>query len=357
MLIASDAKLLPRAIGKDIKLLNDRYYRSISQHNLGKGDRPWELVDLTAGLDQTQPWVGLEWENGFESGDAYRAAIDYMWASHHYWAVDGEGVGTWYGEFTFPPTELSKWLNKDSMFDSLLNFMHSTGNRMPGGPAVSDECQNCGSTAGLDDDGDCLTCGDGDPYDRNDVRSGWGMHINISSPISRDQQVGRILTNAGRVAINNALQAFTYEQNKTLFGRSPYGLGYQRCDPDRTQWWYEFKVFQTTDDIAAIDGYRSVTARLVSAIMQVEQETKNLINTKGGISVEREYGSDIYMRHKTVAVTAQNLFDFLSCKTDVLATSRVTSSGVYVSQRDVGLAPGVSHSGKQFVDRIKEIFS
>ncbi len=266
---------LERATVEDAK----EYKRIRARTSMFKGTRPWSLVDVTEDLDPSQPWIGMEWENGFTSLEKYQQVIDFVWAAYHGVTVDAEGPGPWFGEFTFSPTNLSDFNAETVPFFGLLNYMHDNGIRMPL------------SGYDLEEDGDdwedpdpdpvhgarpsptaywCSGCdewhGDGSPVeeyrDSEDLRDGWGIHVNISMPEMRDATYVEV--EVVGYCMNAALQRLNYEERLTFFGRDPYGWCYTVGGGGR--YWWEFKLFHTTDDKGAIAGYKTVINGLVQML-------------------------------------------------------------------------------------------
>lgn len=261
-----------KEINKTLRDLDASEYERIkTRSSMRKGTRPWEVVNTTAGLDPNQPWIGLEWENGFCSRAAYEKAVDFVWASYHYVTVDAEGPGPWFGEFTFSPQNLSTFNEGTTPFHGLLNFMHDNDIRMPHsgsdlevpeedavwedpsphpehGPRPSPSAAWCTTCRTWHDSGSSTTS-DRDRVeeyeDDEDLRSGWGIHANISTPRSR---AGMTSTEQGMItaAMSSALQSLSYAERDDVFGRNPYGWCYSMSNGSER--WWEFKLFRTTDD-------------------------------------------------------------------------------------------------------------
>lgn len=263
-----------------IKALDKAEYERIrSRSNMYKGTRPWVLADVTQDLDPDQPWIGMEWENGFTSLAKYQQAIDFVWAAYHGVTVDAEGPGPWFGEFTFSPTNLSDFNAGTTAFDGLLNFMHDNDIRMPlkgsdlerEGDAWEDPdpdpvrgarpsqdaywCDSCDAWHGSGSRMDSY-------YRADDLRAPWGMHVNISMPDMRDADYAEV--EYVEECMNSALHRLTREERVQFFGREPYGWCYTVGAGDRH--WWEFKLFRTTDDKEVIAGYKTVINGLVKML-------------------------------------------------------------------------------------------
>lgn len=231
--------LLPRALAG--------YLQKINNHELSKGVRPWQLVDVTADLDKSQPWIGLEWETGFCSRPQYQATVQWMWQNHHNWAVDAEGVGPHFGEFTFPPCNMSDFVNGTSMLDSMFNFMEDSGFKVP---------------LERSDVVDSGTYGWGYGSSSSDLRSGWGMHVNISVPGVRDNAAVYSLVTQVMRRVVTSMQNMSGSQKLALFGRNPYGYIYARNDGSQNLHWHEWKLFRTPGSREEIDNVRRVASRI-----------------------------------------------------------------------------------------------
>lgn len=285
------AKGLTKSEVKHLSKVDKAEYERIkTRSNMHKGVRPWERVDTMSGLDPTQPWIGMEWENGFRSRDAYERAVDFVWASYHFVTVDAEGPGPWFGEFTFSPQNLDSFNDGTTPFHGLLNFMHDNDLRMPlrGRDLIMPPEEEAWvdpsphPTRGARPDAHatwCVACNNwhagtahGERSDRSrverysnesDLRSGWGIHVNISTPQSRE---GMDVITANQITdrMNGSLRSLTQAQREQVFGRDPYGWCYSMRAGD-VRWW-EFKLFRTTDDREAIATYTRTINGLVKML-------------------------------------------------------------------------------------------
>ncbi|QHJ81608.1 MAG: hypothetical protein [Bacteriophage sp.] len=235
--------LLPQAIKK--------YGEMILAGNLSKGTRPWELVDVTSGLDPDSVWVGLEWETGFVSRQEYQGVIQYMWQTHHNWAVDDEGIGPYRGEFTFPPIELNKFTAGESMMDDMRKFMAEKN-------IITPTCYT-----------QIVNPSTKKKYTgRQDARDGWGMHVNISVPGARDNELKwNFLGETVRHIFQYLLDGEDDDILIPLFGRDPYGWMYSRQSGGLN--WHEFKLFRTPASDEEVDRIRMVTTRLAEMMHDI----------------------------------------------------------------------------------------
>lgn len=240
---ASALAKLPEAIKK--------YGEMILAGNLSKGTRPWELVDVTSGLDPDSVWVGLEWETGFVSRQEYQGVVQYMWQTHHNWAVDDEGIGPYRGEFTFPPIELNKFTAGESMMDDMRKFMAEKN-------IITPTCYT-----------QIINPSTKKKYTgRQDARDGWGMHVNISVPGARDNELKwNFLGEVVRHVFQYLLDQGDNDILLPLFGRDPYGWVYRRRGSGLM--WHEFKLFHTPASDEEVERIRMVTTRLAEMMHDI----------------------------------------------------------------------------------------
>lgn len=284
-LVDLTARRLDSRTASELKRMDaDEYSRIHSRSSMRKGYRPWELVDTTSGLDTAQPWIGMEWENGFRSLEKYQAAVDFVWAAYHNITVDAEGPGPWYGEFTFAPQNYSDFVAGTTPFDGLLNFMIDTDNRMP---LSWEDLETRGTWVdpsphpehGARPGPHATWCEECDAWHTNedvsepnmerwrgqrDLRAPWGIHVNISIPEVRPDILAD-RTRAISEQINGDLRTLSIAQRTELFGRQPYGFCFPMGGASVGRWW-EFKLFRTTDDPEAIAVYKRTIDGLVSML-------------------------------------------------------------------------------------------
>lgn len=247
---AKTLSLLPQAIKK--------YGEMILEGHLGKGTRPWELVDVTSGLDPDSIWVGLEWETGFVSRQEYQGVVQYMWQNHHNWAVDDEGIGPYRGEFTFPPIELSKFTAGESMMDDMRKFMAEKN-------IITPTCYT-----------QIINSSTKKKFTHiEDAREGWGMHVNISIPGARSDEVkwrflGQVVRYVFQFVLDDS-DVDEYDILIPLFGRDPYGWMYGRSSESAngSMHWHEFKLFHTPASDEEVARIRMVTTRLAEMMHDI----------------------------------------------------------------------------------------
>lgn len=281
--------LLPAAIKK--------YGEMIMNGVLGKGTRPWELVDVTSNLDPDSVWVGLEWETGFVSRAEYKGVVQYMWQNHHNWAVDDEGIGPYRGEFTFPPIELNKFSAGESMMDDMRKFMAEKN-------IITPTCYT-----------QIINPSSSKPYTgRQDARYGWGMHVNISIPGARDNELKYALLST---LVQHVFQYLLDGEDDDdilipLFGRDPYGWMYRRSGGGLK--WHEFKLFRTPASDEEVQRIRMVTTRLAEMM-------HDMVDNPSDYYTLPEKGS----QYATIGLpTAENMRDYLLGDVELLELTRST---------------------------------
>lgn len=240
---------------KDIQNAMNSILKRTLDHNQHKSTRPWELVDVTAGLDPAQPWIGFEYETGFDDRTHYHQVINFCWESFDNMAFDREGPGRYDVELTFSPINLSTMMDKNACpIDKLLAFERASG-------IFPEEVDG------------------GDPEDWGSDEQ-WGMHVNISTPASRDLASDRHTMVCAM--LNLSLDKMSSAAKHRLFGRIPYGLGFCRsglnAEQQVKQQWMEFKLFNTTGDQEVFDDYRNVTANLTKVIEKLSLEADELFS-------------------------------------------------------------------------------
>lgn len=298
---SSTGVVLKKQLAVAVKAYGDRIKEG---RDLWKGTRPWELVNVTEGLDATQPWIGLEWETGFCTRAHYRATVHYMWQYHNNWALDNEGTGHYRGEFTFPPIEISKWEKGKSMFDSMRKWMASKNVISPSRwDQITDPRTNSPDTR------------------TSDPVAPWGLHVNISVP---GQRTSHHVTSALQTWLENAFAPVLsgYAGNKQLFHRQPYGWSYQRVGGDDN--WIEFKLFRSPCSDVEVANIRRVSLRLAKLMEMFTANPQQFI-TRRDATPSRYY---IVNKPSRSAWKA-----FLLGETDELP---LTSSGEVHSYRDIG---------------------
>lgn len=272
-----------------LRAVDKEEYATIRSHSMRKGARPWELVPVTKKLDPNDVWIGVEWETGFPSLETYQQVLDYTWATYHFVTVDAEGVGPFYGEYTFAPINGAAFFGGTSPFDGVRQYMREQGIAIP---TTHEDIQF------PDLDSEFMRSMQGTYRHNNylqdnwnwtgDLRKGWGIHINISTPIQRGSSMRseKICT-----AMNKYLSQLSVAQARELFGREPYGFAFSRRSEEggNRLTWLEFKLFQTTDDDEQITAYKKVVKRLCILMDYIVQSYD-----MGSDTVPGHDGTEIY---------------------------------------------------------------
>lgn len=257
---------------RKLRAVDKEEYATIRAHSMGKGARPWELVPVTKNLDPDDVWIGVEWETGFPSLETYRQVLDYTWATYHFVTVDAEGVGPFFGEYTFAPTNGADFFGGTSPFDGVRQYMREQGIAVPTTfkdiqfPDLDSEFMR--SLRGTYRHSNYLVS-NWDWAGGQDMRKGSGIHVNISTPTQRRSsiRIEKICT-----AMNKYLSQLSSAQARELFGREPYGFAFARSSEEGGRLtWLEFKLFQTTDDDDLITAYKKVVKRLGMLIDYIVQ--------------------------------------------------------------------------------------
>lgn len=234
-------------IGKDtwddkaVQRKLDQEKQKLLAHELGKGVRPWDLVNLSKQLDPDQPWVGIEFETGYANKDNYQRIINYIWNNFPLSAVDHEGCGRYPCEITFAPVNFDSFIANDGDMDRLLKYMRLT---------KTPKSAHTGMV---------------------------GTHCNISTPAYRKLAKTRGHAN-GSYGVQNILNRIVYLLNQSVgalssddkrvfFGRIPYGGFFVRGNKYGD--WIEGKLFDSTGDLTKWRQYKEVIARMCEVLEQV----------------------------------------------------------------------------------------
>ena len=225
-------------------------------HQLGKGVRPWEIVNVSGKLDPKQPWFGVEYETGYNTKDQYTKVINHVWANHPLTAIDREGCGEWPVEITFAPVNMDVFMSKEYHMDKLLKFQKEA------------------------------SC----PHARHSSNDNIGTHVNVSTPTYRNLTRG----DANHVAmLMNATNRMQTDDCQRVFGRRPYG-GYSPMSDLRANQWIEGKLFNSTGSPIVWAKYKKVMSHIGELIEHFSRlaRDKNLPTiyrrTKDGLAIDRD---------------------------------------------------------------------
>lgn len=226
-----DEELIQRRLKQHLENLLD--------HDLGKAVRPWQLVNISKMLDPNQPWVGIEYETGYNSKEKYQQVINYLWRYHDLTAVDAEGCGNYPCEITFSPVNFDDFMDRSYHMDRLLDFMQKK------------RCTKAGH------------------QEYNMI----GTHCNISTPAYRKMAASTKGKKAGTMQVctvlNNSISNLSSTERRTLFGRNPYGTFFRRGNKYGD--WLEGKLFDSVGSKSKWAGYKKVIANFCDLIETLSQ--------------------------------------------------------------------------------------
>lgn len=205
-----------------------------------KHDRPWVLVDLTRALDPTQPWIGFEFETGFDDKDQYTKFINFLWNQDHT-AIDREGTGKYPVEVAFAPQNLSDVLAGKSTLQQTIEFVEREGMKPARNPTT---------------------------FTKRDV----GIHAGLSTPKQRALgdgalrelcvKLSRALGEHCEYGDNENKYEPTKEQKELLYGRSELYWG----SANARHKYIELKMFRAIPETERIKGYIQVVARVAKLV-------------------------------------------------------------------------------------------
>lgn len=229
-------------------------------NRMGKGLRPWEVVDVCASLDTNENWIGIEYETGYGTHEEYEKIIGWAWDNLLHSVVDAEGCGEYAAEITLAPVHVEDFMSDDYGIDKLLRFGSQEG-------ITQDRSYDY-----YDDDND------------DDEEPKIGMHCNISTPSFRTHKQ----YNAIGVLFARSLSALNTASKYELFGRIPYG-SLCALATSRGHKYMEGKLFDSTDDINVWNRYKEVINRLADLIEHVSANFYDLFpdNTEGKAALNR----------------------------------------------------------------------
>lgn len=190
-----------------------------------KENRPWHIVDFSTKLDKDQPWIGFEFETGFDNKEEYQKFIHWLW-KQKYVAIDREGTGKYPVEVAFPPQTLDGMLKNKHLLQKSVEFIRR--NKLT--PALNPTT-----------------------FTRRDV----GIHAGISTPKFRAAKYDD-KTNAVH-KLHVMLNSLTSQQRVELYGRHALHWGTANM---RTEY-VELKMFKAIPEVDRVKGYIDVTIRCV----------------------------------------------------------------------------------------------
>lgn len=188
-----------------------------------KHDRPWNIVDFSKKLDPKQPWIGFEFETGFDDKEEYKQFINWLWAQQ-YVAIDREGTGKFPVEVAFPPQELDSIEKDGALLVKAVQFIKDKGLT----PALNPTT-----------------------FTRRDV----GIHAGISTEKYRTASCDERYAAVGLLA--GILDKLAVEQKKELYGRSALHWG----TASYRNTYVELKMFRAIPEVERVQGYVEVVKR------------------------------------------------------------------------------------------------
>lgn len=194
-----------------------------NQQNFKGSNKPFGLVDFQKILDPKEPWIGFEFETGFDTKADYQKVINHLWAQN-YTSIDKEGTGKFPIEIVYAPIELSKVVAGESTLQKTVEFYRD--NKIT--PALNP------TTAS-----------------RRDV----GIHAGISSPKSRKANANYPLADR----MSGVLSSLTKKQMEELYGRSTLHWGTANARRE----YIELKMFRAIPEVDKIKVYIGVVAQCV----------------------------------------------------------------------------------------------
>lgn len=186
-----------------------------------KDNRPWNLVDMGKVIDPNVPWIGFEFETGFDKHQDYKDFVNFLWG-HNYVAIDREGTGQYPVEVAFPPQPIAEVLAGESLLVKTLQFVEEKGLK----PALNPTT-----------------------FTRRDV----GIHAGISTPKLRKGDYGTAVRRLDKI-----IQGLTHAEMDELYGRHVLHWGGAH---DRHSY-VEIKVFRAIPELAHVQKVALVAARM-----------------------------------------------------------------------------------------------
>lgn len=209
------------------KVLDAKLQEALNNHQGNKQDRPWLLVDLGKSLDPDQPWIGFEFETGFDSRDDYRKFINFLWGQSHT-AIDKEGTGQYPVEVAFAPQNYSDVEAGNCTLLQTVEFIRDQGLK----PALNPTTFSC-----------------------TDV----GIHGGLSTPKYRKyrRQQDNVCPR-----LSDILKKLNKAHKIELFGRHELHWGYAHP----RNGYIELKLFKAIPEVERVIGYIQVTMRMAALV-------------------------------------------------------------------------------------------
>ena len=192
-----------------------------------KCNRPWEIVDFAKKLPNDEPWIGFEFETGFDNKADYQKFIHWLW-QQDYVAIDREGTGKYPVEVAFPPQALSDVQQNSHLLQRSVEFIHA--NKLT--PALNPTT-----------------------FTRRDV----GIHAGISTPKWRALRAEQNYNRADSVVnkLAHMLDNLSSQQKDELYGRHQLYWG----TANNRHSYVELKMFRAIPEADRVSGYIDVAIR------------------------------------------------------------------------------------------------
>lgn len=240
------------------KVIDAKFQQILNNKQGCKNDRPWTIAKIDKLLDAEQPWVGYEFETGFDDKDEYHKVCNFLWHQQDYTSIDREGTGKFPMEIVYSPQNAADVLAGKGRLRETIQFFADNNLTPAKNPTT---------------------------YSRRDV----GMHVNISTPKKRKSK-SDYYNDPVLDKVNTALQSLTNDQHDELYGRHEMHWGYGN---NRGKYW-EFKLFRSIPTLDRLNTVEKVTAGILVLIDYYEQNPN--------------------------ALQCTNAYDILSGKTDKVLT-------------------------------------
>lgn len=256
--------------------LSGRYYGKVN-------NRPWQLVDFSSELSASSPWVGYEFEMGFNNNEDRQRTCAYMWDNINHSAQDAEGHGSYILEATFKPQNFEEYAAGTADILKLYKFFEDNKIRLY---LPAEGTGRCGTHANIS----TPLLRKLSPAKGQDVVSALTTMYNqcigyANNPGNRLNRAGEIdprWPSAGPQPANSFWVPLADEEKKELkkinlltpekqvkfFGRPPYGW----CNFRTSGHYIEFKIFASTARPEKFLGqYMKTTEGLIALVDELSK--------------------------------------------------------------------------------------
>ena len=242
-----------------------------------KHDRPWQIVDFKKKLDNEQPWIGFEFETGFDDKEEYQQFIHWLW-KQDYVAIDREGSGNYPVECAFPPQTLADVEQNGHLLQRAVEFINEKQ---------------------LTAAGNCTT------FTKRDI----GIHAGISS--AKFRAMGVYAKSAVIERMAAVLNSLNHDERMELYGRTALHWG----TASNRSTYVELKMFKSTTNVEQIKGYIKVVKKCIEMMDLFIDDPKAKIDDaysflSGGKKAKTKRVAAKKRAVKKPAVVADALLDF-----------------------------------------------